>query len=432
MKVFQTLLAFSGNAPPQLALTRELVDRGHQVRVLAHRAARARIEETGAEFVAFKTLPDLDITRPETDSIRDWEARTVLGGAKRMRDAVIAPVPEGAREIFGLLADWDADVVVFDWLIVGAAIAAEHAGVPAVALVHCPYPLPAPGAPPLFSGLRPLAGPVGAIRDRVLSGMMRQFWGAGLSVLNEVRAEHGLTPLQHWNDQVLGTRAIYVMTAPELDFSSRAELPANVLYVGPAFEPFEPDWESPWPADNADPLVLISFSTSYMDQGKLAQRILDAVAGLRIRALLTVGPALDTGPLRIPANTHAVAFLPHRSVLPQASLVITHAGWQTVNAALADGVPLVCVPDARDQPDNAARVVVAGAGVRVSKKSSPAKLRRVITRALDDQSLKHGARVMADALARKNGATTIADALELLPAAKAIQATTPAGSSTAT
>src|SRR5580692_6074399 len=115
MKVFQTLLAFSGDAPPQLALTRELVGRGHQVRVLAHRAARERIEDTGAEFVAFKTLPDLDITRRETDSIRDWEARTALGSAKRIRDAVIAPVPDGTREIIGLLDDWNADVLVFDW-----------------------------------------------------------------------------------------------------------------------------------------------------------------------------------------------------------------------------------------------------------------------------------------------------------------------------
>ena len=46
MRIFQTLLAFSGNAPPQLALTRELVERGHEVRVVAHSAARARIENT--------------------------------------------------------------------------------------------------------------------------------------------------------------------------------------------------------------------------------------------------------------------------------------------------------------------------------------------------------------------------------------------------
>jgi MGT family glycosyltransferase len=425
MKVFQTLLAFSGNAPPQLALTRELVGRGHEVRVLAHNAARERIEQTGAEFLEFKRmLPDLDITRAETDSVRDWEARTAVGAAKRMRDAGITLLPDATAEMIELLGDWSADVIVFDWLFTGAAVAGEHAGLPAVALVHCPYPFPARGAPPLFSGRKPMAGPVGATRDRLLNGVTHRFSAAGLPVLNHVRAEHGLAPLKDWNDQLLGVRAIYVMTAPELDFSSGADLPANVHYVGPAFEPFEKDWESPWPRQNTDPLVLISFSTSYMNQAKLAQRVLDAVAPLPVRALLTAGPALDISRLHLPTNTRGVAFIPHRTVLPHASLVITHAGWQTVNAALADGVPLVCIPDSRDQPDNAARVVVAHAGVRVGKNSSPEKLRGVISRALEDQSIKRGARAMADALARSDGAATIADELERLPAQRSAEAAT--------
>src|SRR6202167_4347306 len=138
MRVFQTLLAFSGNAPPQLALTRELVERGHEVRVVAHSAARTRIEQTGAEFVPIRSwLPDLDITRPETDPVRDWEARTPLGAAKRMRDVAIAPLRDAVREDVELLGDWSADVIVFDWQFIAAPVAAEHAGIPAVALVHC-------------------------------------------------------------------------------------------------------------------------------------------------------------------------------------------------------------------------------------------------------------------------------------------------------
>jgi MGT family glycosyltransferase len=422
MRVFQTLLAFSGNAPPQLALTRELVERGHEVRVVAHSAAQARIERTGAEFVAIRRwLPDLDITHPETDPIRDWEARTSLGAAKRMRDAPIAPLRDATRENVELLDDWSADVVVFDWLFIAAAVAAEHTGTPAVALVHCPYPLPVRGAPPLFSGLKPMGGPLGAARDGLLNAVTRRFSAAGLPTLNDVRAEHGLTPLKDWNDQLLGVRAIYVMTAPELDFSSKAQLPANVHYVGPAFEPFEKEWESLWPSENADPLVLISFSTSYMNQRALAQRVLDAVSGLRVRALLTAGPALDPSQLRIPDNARSVAFVSHRTVLPHAALVITHAGWQTVNAALAEGVPLVCIPDGRDQPDNAARVVVAHAGVKVAKKGSSEKLRRVISQALHDQSIKRGARAMASALARSDGATVIADELERLQVHSAVR-----------
>jgi MGT family glycosyltransferase len=416
VRVLQTLLAFSGNAPPQLATAHELIRRGHEVKVLAHRAARERIERTGAEFVAIeRTLPDLDISRPETDPVRDWEARTALGAAARLRDrGIIGPLPDLAAECAELLAAWPADVVVLDWLFQGAAVAAEAAGVPAVALIHCPYPLPVKGAPPLFSGLAPRSGALGAIRDGAFNRFTTRFSAAGLPVLNRVRGEHGLKPLERWDDQLLGVEEILVMTAPELDFSSRGALPANVHYVGPAFEPFDPEWSSPWPAENHDPLVVISVSTSYMDQSALVQRVLDAVAPLPVRALLTAGPAIDPAELRMPANARALAFVPHRAVFPHASLVITHAGWQTVNAALADGVPLVCIPDGRDQPDNAARVVEAGAGVRVKKSASPDKLRRAIERALQDPALKHGAMAMAEALAASNGSEAIADRLERL------------------
>jgi UDP:flavonoid glycosyltransferase YjiC (YdhE family) len=101
---------------------------------------------------------------------------------------------------------------------------------------------------------------------------------------------------------------------------------------------------------------------------------------------------------------------------------VTHAGWQTINAALADGVPLVCVPDGRDQPDNAARVVACGAGVRVRKNTSPRKLRRVIVQALEDPALKRGAEAMAEALGRSDGAVTVAEAIERLGTPESILA----------
>jgi MGT family glycosyltransferase len=416
VRIFQTLMAFSGNAPPQLAVTREIVERGHEVRVLAHRAARERVERTGAEFVEFRrAVPAMDITRRDTDSLRDWEARTRLGsGLRLLKNGLFPFVVSVSRECAEILERWPADVMALDWMLTGAAIAAEGAGVPAVALVHCPYPLPVDGAPPLFSGLRPLAGPVGAVRDRLLNRIAARLLATGLPLVNKARAEQGLPPLGEWSAQLLGVREICVMSAPELDFSSCAELPANVRFVGPAFEPYPREWRSPWPHANSDPLVVVSFSTSYMDQQALAQRVLDALAGLSVRVLLTAGPALETHLLRLPANARTVEYIPHRTVLPYAALVVTHAGWQTVNAALADGVPLVCVPDQRDQPDNAVRVVACGAGVRVSKHASPAKLRRVIAAALADPMLKRGAGAMAKALARSDGAVAVADRLEQL------------------
>ena len=423
VRVVQTLVAFSGNAPPQLAVTRELVRRGHEVRVLAHSAARERIEATGAEFVAFRrTSPAMDITRRETDSLRDWEARTRFGSAQRiLKNGLFAFVVNASRECAELLERWPADAVVLDWMVTGAAVAAEAARVPAFALVHCPYPLPVAGVPPLFSGVKPREGRLGAVRDRVLNVAAARMLSLGLPLVNKARAELGLSPLEHWAEQLLRVREVCVMTAPELDFSSGGALPANVRYVGPAFEPYPraSEWRSPWPDSNTDPLVLASFSTSYMNQLGLAQRVLDALAELPVRTLLTAGPALDAGALRLPANARAVDYVPHRTVLPHAALVVTHAGWQTVNAALADGVPLVCIPDQRDQPDNAARVVACGAGVRVRKSASPGRLRRVIAAALDDPALTRGAQAMAQALARSDGALEVADAVEATGSARA-------------
>jgi MGT family glycosyltransferase len=251
------------------------------------------------------------------------------------------------------------------------------------------------------------------LRDRVLGATVsRVLAGTGLPRVNQARSDLGLPPLERWEDQLLGTHAIYMMTAPELDFTSHGALPANMRYVGPAFEPYRDDWTPPWPQENTDPLVLISFSTSYMDQAGLVQRALDAIAGLPVRALLTTGPALDAAALRLPANARAETFVAHRAIMPHASLVITHAGWQTVNAALADGVPIVCIPDGRDQPDNAARVVAANAGVKTSKNASPRRLSRVIEKALADPTLREGAQAIAQALARSDGALTVTHELE--------------------
>jgi MGT family glycosyltransferase len=336
----------------------------------------------------------------------------VGAGVRLLRNGLFAFVLDVARECAQLLEEWPADVVVFDWMLAGAAVAAERARLPAVALVHCPYPLPVEGAPPLFSGMKPMAGRAGALRDGVLNDFAARLLARGLPILNKARSEQGLEPLLTWESQLLGAEAIYVMSAPELDFSSRGRLPGNVHYVGPAFEPFEDEWKSPWPATNSDPLVVISFSTSYMDQEALAQRVLDAVGKLHVRALLTAGPALNASALQLPPNARSVAFVPHRTVLPHAALMVTHAGWQTVNAALTDGVPLLCIPDGRDQPDNAARVVLARAGLRVAKRTSVGKLRRVIAGALEDPTLKRGADTMAAALTRSDGAACVVGHLE--------------------
>jgi len=85
---------------------------------------------------------------------------------------------------------------------------------------------------------------------------------------------------------------------------------------------------------------------------------------LPVRALVTVGGAVEVDQLHPPANVVVERF----AALGRAtydSPVITHAGRGTVMAAVSAGVPLVCVPIGRDQPAVAARVTQHGLGVTV-------------------------------------------------------------------
>jgi UDP:flavonoid glycosyltransferase YjiC (YdhE family) len=92
------------------------------------------------------------------------------------------------------------------------------------------------------------------------------------------------------------------------------------------------------------------------------------------------GEALD-----LPDNVVAVRSAPHASVFPHAAAVVTHAGHGTVMRALANGLPLLCLPMGRDQDDNAARVIAAGAGLRLRPSASPRRVAQAVGALLADR-----------------------------------------------
>lgn len=159
------------------------------------------------------------------------------------------------------------------------------------------------------------------------------------------------------------------------------------------------------------PLVVVSLSTTFMEQRALATRILTALGTMPVRVLFTLGPALRLDHAALAGNIVTADFVPHAAVMPHASAVVTHAGLGTIAAALSAGVPLVCMPAGRDQGDNAVRVVQAGAGVRVSQTASPAKIRAAVERTLTDPALRAGAKRMQEAFDR-DGASSAAAMIE--------------------
>ena len=143
-----------------------------------------------------------------------------------------------------------------------------------------------------------------------------------------------------------------------------------------------------------------------MAQERALARVVEGLGPLDARVLVTTGPAIDPASLRAPENTVVVRSAPHAQVFEEAAAVVSHAGMGTVTAALARGVPLICLPLGRDQFDVAARVVHAGAGVRLRPGARPAAIRAAVERVLREPDFRTaaqrmGAAMVADAAAQR-------------------------------
>jgi MGT family glycosyltransferase len=349
---------------------------------------------------------------PERSLVRDFEARSKTGAIAATRDNLVAAMARPvAADVLAALERRPADVVAFDFLLAGALFAAEKAALPAAMLIHTTFPFPAPGLPPFGMGWVPVGGPLGRLREQVGRLIFQQVYERPLTPrFNAVRVTLGLQPMRAFDEYLQRVDRALVLTSPAFDFPSR--LPANVEYVGPQLDhpAPTPPWESPWPPDDDRPLVVVGLSTTHQAHDALLERIVAALAALPVRALVTTGGlTLRATP---PANVHVARFVPHFRVLPRAAAVVTHAGLGTVHAALAHGLPLVCLPIGRDQPDNAARVEWHGAGLRLSPKSSPAVIRAAVERVLGDPAFAASARRMAAAFAEERPAERATSALE--------------------
>jgi UDP:flavonoid glycosyltransferase YjiC (YdhE family) len=78
--------------------------------------------------------------------------------------------------------------------------------------------------------------------------------------------------------------------------------------------------------------------------------------------------------------------------------VVTHAGHGTVMAALAYGVPLVCIPLGRDQYYVAGRVAAVGAGLVVDRNSAADVIGRALSEVLDHPSFRQHAEQLRRAI----------------------------------
>ena len=313
-----------GNLPPLLAAGTLLTARDHRVCVLTSPATRQLALDAGFDVVSYRRSPN-----PNADTAFEKQAARMMA---------IAAGPEIALDVRAVAAELRPDLMIVDCMLPAGIAAGESTGIPTVSLVHFPY---------------------GLARTQMLRG--GGAWTTDRAQLNMTRSGLGLEPasddLAAWESAEL-----LLVTVPKW-FDLATDFPANVVHAGPLGVTRPPHRGS---ASEGRPLVLLTFSTTVM-QGQVAliQRVCDAIAGLAVDAILTLGPAVSAEAIRVPCNVEASPYRDHDQLLPRCAAVVTHGGLGTTLRSLAHGTPLLLLPLGRDQEFNAGRVVELGAGIRL-------------------------------------------------------------------
>lgn len=159
-------------------------------------------------------------------------------------------------------------------------------------------------------------------------------------------------------------------------------------------------------------IVYITFGTAYnRDDLDLVRAVVLGAAAAADQVLVTVGRGVEPGALgAVPEHVRVEAFVPQAEVLPQCAAVVCHGGSGTVLAALAHGLPVVCVPQGADQFSNATNVQRAGAGLQLVNPSQTDVTDAVA--ALRSVELRAAAASIADEIARMPAIDQVADAVE--------------------
>jgi UDP:flavonoid glycosyltransferase YjiC (YdhE family) len=409
-----------GNVPAQLSVARRLAARGHVVHVLTDPAVAPEVEAAGCEFVPLERAPHQNMRDRNRDVVRDFEPKTPFGKLRRVADALMfGPAEAYARDTLCAIERVSPDAVAVDCLPFGAMVGAEKSGLPSAVMFHLIYCAPVPGATPFGFGVQPARGLLGRLRDRLLTGLTKRCVAGGRVPVNAARESLGLAPLDDVFEQYHRLTRELVLTSRDFDFVPPV-LPDGVRYVGAQLDDpaWAEAWTSPWPESDTRPLVLVSLGTTEQEQRPAVARTIEALGGLDVRGLVTLG-GLATGELPSAPNVRIVPSVPHAAVMPRASAVVCHAGHGTVMKSLAHGLPVVCVPFGRDQHDNAARVVARGAGLKLSPQSRPSALRAGIERALGDRALREGACRLAVSIERDSRADAAVSELEALSRSEA-------------
>ena len=409
-----------GDIHPYIAIALELKARGHRPVMATSEVYREKMDAVGLELRRVRPdLPSYD--EPDELSRLSVELMEPRGGTEK----VIELLTPNLREVY---EDLDAAVAGADLLLTHplplvGPIVAQKRGLPWVSSVLAPisffsaYDPPVLAQMPALYHLQRRSVALSRLLYRIASHRLEELMQPVYRLRAELGLPRGAQPLlagQHSPALVLALFSS-VLAKPQPDW------PPNTRVTGFAFydrRDFFGETEMQQELEEfldagPRPLVFTLGSSAFWVAEDFYRDPIKAAQALGQRALLLIGHARNLPTESLPEGVAAFEYAPFSQVLPRALAIVHQGGVGTTGQGLHSGRPVLVVPHAHDQFDNAARVARLGCGRMIARPRYNARnATRQLEAILGNQDYFTNAAEVARQVQNENGARAAVDAIE--------------------
>jgi MGT family glycosyltransferase len=396
-----------GHLGPMLLVAKLLCDAGHDVVVTTASSFRERAQATGARFVPFTGLADMDLAHID----KTFPERKLLEpGAQQLlfdqKHVFINPIPDQFAVLEEIMSEFAADVLLVDSFFFGCLPYLTQTGGnrPAVAVLAITVmTYHRDDGAPILAGL-----PLAENEEQVAryaefnKEINEELFNPAQQLVNNVLERLGFEPLSiPVLDAMVSLPDVYLQpTIVSLEYP-RADMPSNVRFIGAlpvSSGVSEPNGLHEMLATGKRVVLVTQGTVANHDLSQLLAPTLQAFAADDDVVVLatTGGRETESIPCDIPANSLVSKFLPYDTLMPYIDVLVTNGGYGTVMFALAHGVPVVVAGSTEDKPEVGARVEWSGVGINLRTDSpKPEEVRGAVLKIFEDSKYRNRAQEVA-------------------------------------
>jgi UDP:flavonoid glycosyltransferase YjiC (YdhE family) len=314
-----------------------------------------------------------------------------------------------------------ADLLVAHATTFATRLVAEKTGIPWVSTMVSPAGFFFAHAPPLLPGFPGLSQRLRFLGPAFWGPLWRSLkwatrhWAKPWYVL---RKELGLPPTNDPNPLVDGQSPLLhlALFSPHLA-AKQPDWPVQTVVTG--FPLFDGDGEAGLPPDlvrfldeGPPPIVFTLGSSAASIAGRFYEQSVSAASRLGRRAVLILGDQ-QVIPPSLPKGMAAFPYAPFSKLFPRAAAVVYPGGVGSTGLAMRAGRPMLVVPHAHDQPDNADRLTRMGIARTIYRRRyTAARAATELGLLLDDPEYARRATQVQELVEQEDGVKTACDALE--------------------